>query len=328
MQAINISSLRVEHRDSAIFYANSELILYKAGQYLRLENCSGDLAGEVLCPQDDANVHALEFPDCVALLVGGQKLVLLDKSGFDPIQHDLSNLPCGKIMTSPFRIDDEHLLVGCVRNQRSQFAVINVTTGELVIQSQSWNTSQVNDLAVGRSVFGLLDKTFIVSLNLKTLETEWVRFETGLIAPKLVVAPLGTCYVAGGVLRIANEGKSESLLIPRFSPSAAVTSFGSTLVLVSDERTTLVGFDLERREVLWDISGSQKIMESLPVSGLIKSKLVNAVLLRYKDYIAAVDLERGHKLGSYPIADAFRMTQTSDHVIIHRRGGKSDLIAG
>ncbi len=326
---INPDKIKIDDRSEHIFYATHNIIIYQDGLSIVLGSCENEEILSVINSSFDyTNYECIDLDDSVLIVFDHKAVVLINKSGMEPISYTLDEHKIGRCFTKPFLSNHPNRIIfGTKLHDRLQFVNFDFMEQKRITQSSSWKMSRITDLYVDDTmVYATLDNSFLVCCDMATGETLWTRFETGKIGEGLIRYGDDLYYCCQGTLKKTNGDTAEPIRIPFIKPTSIVGQHGKFLFFTNKNGNTLCQYNLDEHKFTWEVFGSHPVQEAVTVSGLKYGSHI--MFLRTSDYISMVDTDRGNALSNINTKKAKRMRLTEDHIIIHKHGGGTMLIPG
>lgn len=324
---INPYTVSVESRHRPVFYASSDLIIYKNGQSIQADDCSGNEITRVVCPVDARVYEYIDLGDSILFIFGGNELIFIDKSGDLPYRHKFDT-KLGKIVTPIFLSTDDNCIVfGTKSHNGIQFMNYNFIDQKRISQTSTWNFKSVTDIIqYNNTVYAVLDSTFLVEFDNSTCEVKNIRSETSLISPKIFGTNNGIIYLSQSSIREWNGKQVESVRTPISSTSRLLGISQECCYLVTD-KTNISAFDKKLGSIIWEIKSDKIIYDSLTIKGIgSDNKTFDIGVVQSSDTITLINFLKGRIIRSFPTLDAYKIRTTSDHILIHRYGQQTDML--
>jgi len=319
---IDLSSFKIEERDHIIFYASHDFIIYHQNDHIVSADCNGNIMSNVKCTFNYKNYEMLEFDDSVLLMLGGgQRIIIFDKAGGQPIEHNLPIQKTGRCYTKIFKTNNENsILMGTGLNKKIQFINYDFMSGKRISQSNSLSMNVINDCIVeDNTLYALLDHSFILSLDADTCATKWSRFETGKTNPHLIPYKKGITYVCQNIIRLADEtGTIENIHIPLLQPHSVESVVSDKAYMISDEGKSICCCNLQTKSLEWEIKGKSLIHDTITIKGINGSEKIELMIVYIKTGIGLINLSSGQHISSENIQNLLRIRKTADHILLHK----------
>jgi len=326
---LDLKNIQFETRDKQVFFATHGFIIYKDMSTIIMADCQGDVMATAPCPRDHRHFEFIDLGDAVLLILSGKVIIVFDKMGNAPITHRVDTEKMGRIITRPYHTTDENcLLFGTRRNNNIQLVNYDFLSHKRVSQSSSWKVRQLSDIIVkDGTAYVLLDSSFLVACDTDTCETKWSRFEPGQINPYLVPYNNSILYSCQGLIRKL-ESSVENINVPLSRISSILACINDNIIFTSEDFTNVGSYSLTEKKLLWEIVGSNKILESIIVKGVSGEEVFNVLAMQVGDHFALVNLDLGQSAHYSKASGVYKMRQTGDHLILNQKNYKTDMIAG
>ena len=327
---LDLSKITFETRDKHIFFATHEFIIYKDNFNIVMASCDGQEIASVPCPSDYRAFETADLGDAVLLILAGKNLVLFDKAGSSPIHYQIDPLKIGRVITKIFPTRDNNIIIGTRKGSYIQIVHYEFMSQKRIAQSTSWKASSVSDFIVDNGlVYALLDSSFLTACDAETCEVKWNRFESSLILPKLVPYKNGILYACQGALRSYDKDKGvETVNIPISSISGLVTMLNDENIVFISDQTNIGTFSLKENKLLWEVVGSQKILDGIVVKGKSGKEEFDILAIRIADYLSLINLTIGKPSYYGACKNIYKLHNSNDHIIINRKNNVTDLLPG
>ena len=326
---LDLKNIQFESRDKQVFFAAHDFIIYKDMSSIIMADCQGDVISTIPCPRDHRHFECIDLGDAVLLILAGKLMVVFDKSGNAPISHRVDTAKMGRIISRPYQTDDENcLLFGTMRNNSIQLVNYDFLSHKRVAQSSSWKVKQLSDMIVkDGNAYLLLDSSFLVSCDAETCETKWSRFESGFITPYLIPYKDSILYSCQGLIRKL-EASVENINIPLSRISSILACINDNIIFTSEDFTNIGSYSLTEKKLLWEIVGSNKVLEGIVVKGVSDEETFNVLAMQVGDHFALVNLDLGQSAHYSKTSSVYKMRQTGNHLLLNQKGYKTDMLAG
>lgn len=324
---INPYTVSVESRHRPVFYASGDLIIYKNGQSIQVDDCSGNEITRVICPVDARIYEYVDLGDSILFVFSGNEFIFIDKSGNLPYHHKFDT-KLGKIITPIFLSSDNNCIVfGTKSHTGIQFMNYNFINQKRVSQTSTWNFKSVTDVVqFNDTIYAVLDSTFLIAFNNSTCEVKNVRFESSLVSPKIFCTNNGIIYLSQNSIRKWNGKQTESIRTP-ISSTSRLLGISQTYYYLVTDKTNISAFDEKLDSIIWEIKSDKVIYDSLAIKGIGSgNKTFDVGVIQSSDSIMLINFLRGRIIRSFPTLDAYKIRTTSDHILIHRYGQQTDML--
>ncbi len=326
---LNLKEVRFETRDKQIFFASDDRIVYKDQSSIVIADCEENEISRCMCPRDTKHFEVLDLGDAILLVFSGKSVVLLDKMGNAPIQYDLEVDRFGRIVTKLYAAGEDTIVFGTKRGEYAQIVNYDFIGKKRASQSASWKVRNITDMLVqDGNVYALLDSSFLIGCSLDNCETIWNRFEAGFVNPYLIPYQDGILYSCQGLIRHYKDKSVTTTQIPLSKVSSLLTCLGDRLIFTSEDHTNIGAYDLVKNRLVWEIVGSEKILESVIIKGQVDKETYNTLAIRVSDKFGLVNIDLGRSAYFGKCYGVYRIRQTSDHLLLHRGKGQTDMLSG
>lgn len=326
---IDFSSLKIESRPKPVFYATDDFIIYKDGHLLKMDNCEGKTLSQINCPLDYRVYECLDLGDEILFIFAGKYLVMFDKVGNEPIAYALDMHKIGKVITKLLPSPVENcIFFGTTNANKIQFMNYDFVQRKKVFQSSSWEAKQINDIVLNSCVYALLDQTLLVSLDTETCATKWKRIETGGITPKLLPYDKELIYLVQNVIRKYKERKSTVVRTTLTMPTSLLGIRKDEFYFTTNF-SNIHAWNISQGKLKWEIQGNSPIRQSLMLKGIHgDDKVHDMMALRLDGHLVFINLDIGQTAYYSKQLDILRIRKTGNHLLIHKQGSNTDMIAG
>jgi len=326
---LNLKDIQFETRDKQVFFASNDIIVYKEQSTIVMTNCDGEEITFCPCPRDSRHFEVIDLGDSILLALSGKSIVVLDKMGNTPIQYDLNITRFGRIITKLYPVGEDSIMFGTKRGEHVQVVNYDFIGQKRIAQSASWKVRNITDMMIqGDKAYALLDSSFLVGCSTETCETLWNRFEAGYVNPYLIPHDGGILYSCQGLIRHYKNGSINTIQVPLSRVSSLLTCLGDKLIFTSDDHTNIGSYDLTKNRLVWEVVGSEKILEFVMVKGKVDKETFNTVAIRVDDKFGLVNVDLGRSAYYGKCYGVYRIRQTSDHLLLHKSKGQTDMITG
>lgn len=326
---LNLSDIKFENRNKHVFFASTDIIIYKEMLNIVMANCSGEIITTCPCPRDYRNFEVVDLEDSVLIVAAGKYVILLDKLGNAPIRYELDTEKLGRVITKLYSVNNDSVVFGTKRNDVAQIINYDFIGQKRLSQSASWKVRNITDLVVAENkVYALLDSSFLVACDTSSCEPLWNRFEAGFVYPYIVPYKGGILYACQGLIRQYREGSVDTLRVPLSNVSSLITCLDDKLIFTSDNSTNIGSYSLRKDKLVWEIVGADKILEAVPIKGQIGKEIFNTLAIRVDGRFGLVNLDLGRSAHYGKCSDVYRIRQTADHILLHKARGQTDMLAG
>ncbi len=324
---LNLDALEIESRTQTVFFATNEFILYKDKNSIVLSSCDGTELSKLKCPTGYRAFECCDFGDILVFMFAGKHISVVDPFGI-PIQYELEIEKFGHSITKPFCNGDDMIVFGAQSKDQVHFIGYDFMRRTRKFQTQSWKMAKISDMLVDANhIYGLFDNAYIVCCDVKTGETLWSRFETGIIKPKLLRYEDDILYASRGVLKRASKKGIDSIKIPLMRVWTLEALIGEKLYLTASMGNDLCCYDLRKQKTVWRVRGQMPILQTLCLKGITNGKIHDAMILRMKGFLSVIDLTVGRSVHLIHSDRIENVRKTRDHVLIHKHQGRTDMIA-
>jgi len=326
---LDLENIKFESRDKQVFFATHDFIIYKDMLSIVMADCQGDVVSSVPCPKDHRHFECVDLEDAVLLILAGKFIVVFDKMGSAPISHRIDTAKMGRVVGQPYTTNDENCLIfGTMRGENIQLVNYDFLSQKRVSQSSSWKVKQLSDIVVkDETVYLLLDSSFLVACNANTCETKWSRFESGFINPRLIPYQDSVLYSCQGLIRKI-EAQTQNINIPLSRISSVLACINDNVIFTSEDFTNVGSYSLTENQLLWEIVGSNKILEGIVVKGVSGDETFNVLAMQVGDHFALVNLDLGKSAHYSKTTGVYKIRRTGDHLLLNKKEYKTDMIAG
>lgn len=323
---LKIDDIKIENRTQTVFYSTSDYIVYKDERKIHLADCSQNILSSTACPPDCKHYEACDLGDSILFVFAGKHVVVMDKSGNEPIAHDLDASRLGRCITPVFCKKDS-IVFGTFFKGNIQFVNYDFMGQKRISQTSSWPMKQISHFTVFKdNLYGILDDVFAVSCNANNCEPKWTRFEAGLISGKILFYGDKMVYGCQNVLKLADDnGGVTNIMIPLSTMTRLESIVGSHLYFI-DSGTNLCCYDLLSKTLKWKLPGLAQIQDTLTIRGKFKGLTYDAMLLLIENHVVVVNLSTGATLAHLRLDGVFKMRETGNQVLLNRYNGESGLI--
>lgn len=315
--------------ESTVFYADESIMIHRDGPYIRAIDKDGEQIEKIRCPVDFKSFDAIDLGSSVLLVFSGEYVVVLDKSGSKIDAYNLEINKIGKCVTPIKTSQDKKSIVFGTRSRgHVQFINYDYVNRKRISQTSSWKLATINDFEVNNdTMYAMLDNSFIISVNVNTCDSNWSRFETGRVLPKIVPGKDGIFYAGGGLLKQYKE-EVKSTKIPLVKVNSVEAKFGNNVILTSMEGMSLDCYDVFSEQVKWKIRSNLAVEKTIPAKILIHGKVNEALIVQTKDHISIVDCDKGKNVYHAQLNDVAIIRRTGSHILLHTYNGSTGIIAG
>lgn len=327
---IDLKNYQIEHRDSFIFFASHDFMIYKEGRHIIMSDCQDEIIASVKCPNSFRNYEYFETPDRVVFVFGGKDLLCFMKDDGRVISVDLPVTKIGRIFSEIFPLSNgDSFIAAATLHEKIHFINFDYLTQTRIFQTASWSFSAVADVcSVPGKIYVLLDKTYLVCFETNTGEVLWTRFETGVVQKKILLHKDDLLYTCDNLLKIVSLTGVNTIRIPLARPDTLEYVFGNSLIYTSNNKKHVCCFDLKKKELMWEITGSDEIEKTLPFVGVDGAKESEMMLVKTKNNMALINLESGYIFSQLKMNVGFDVRKTGDHILIHKPAFRTDFLAG
>jgi len=326
---LDLTDVQFASRDNQIFFASSDLIVYKDASTIIMTNCAGEEITFCPCPRDYRNFEVLDLGDAILLVLAGKHIVVLDKEGAAPVTYEINIDKIGRIITKPYQYEEDSVLFGTKRGENIQIVNFDFLGNKRMSQSASWKVNKINDIVLqDNMVYALLDSSFLVGCDAESCEVLWKRFEAGFVNKHLVPHDGGILYSCQGLIRQYKDGEVETIQVPLAKISSLIACIDDRIVFASEEDTNIGSYSLEKNRLIWEIVGSDKILESIILKGKVNDEVFNALAIRVNDKFGLVNIDLGRSAHFGRCHGVYRIRKTADHLILNKSKGQTDMIPG
>ncbi len=325
---INLSPIDIQTRDRSIFYATDSFIIYREKSSIVLADCEMNILSAVPCPADCRNFECLDLGDAIIMVLSGKVVIIFDKYGADPIHYRLDQTKVGRVVSKLYATDNEDAIIFATKmNDQIQIVIYDFMDRKKLAQSTSWKVFNATDFVVFDNIaYCLLDSSFLVACDASTCEPLWTRFESGKILPSLLEHEGKLLYSYQGLIRLYRDKQVENIRIPLVHATHLLGVVGDDIFFTSDNAANINSYNIKEQRLNWHITGRDKINEALLIKGGVNGKIYNTAILRIANYIGVINLDLGKSSYYLQSNQAYRIRQTGDHILIHRRDYTTDMI--
>lgn len=327
---LDLNKIEPENRDRFVFYATHEMVVYKDGRKIVMDDCSGTRITEVECPSSYKVYESLDVGNALLLVIGGKYLVHLDRLGERSFFEELPISRVGRVLSDTYESSHRNsvLFAGHLHG-KVHFINYNFIDKTRVSQSTSWEVGQVNDIqVVDEKIFALMDNAYIICCNASTGETLWTRFETGKIEPRIIPYNNGLIYSCQKLVKVYKDKNVEIIRIPLARPDTLECIRENNLYYTSKEMKHVCCLDLKSKEIIWEITGTEPITKTVAVTGKLHSNIYNMMFIQTPNAVTLINLSLGKVHSHFKMVNLQNIRLTGDHLLIHKRSDETVMIAG
>jgi hypothetical protein len=328
---LDINKIGKITRNQLVFFATHDYMIYKSSSILVHSSCGDEIINTNSLPRDCNNYECLEFDDIIIFVFAGKEVVIIDKSGHQPIAYKIDHRKIGRIYTRLLASPHEpnHVIFGTRWDTKVQFMCYDFMDQSRICQTSSWDMDRINYICTNdQFIYALLDSTFIVCADMSTGETAWTRFEAGVISANILAYGNSLLYACHNVLKIITNNKVENINIPLVKIHTLECIVGNNLYFTSNQGYNIGSYDLLNRRVNWEIPGNFAIKETLLTKGFNGKEIHDVLLLRMHKRLGVIDLTQGKSVHFTKINNISKMRITHDHILLHKSIPETDIIPG
>lgn len=320
-------NLEPEDRSESILFVSHDVIIYQQSNQIIAGSCGGDILSKTTAPVDCFKYEFLEFPESVLFIFNGERLILIDKNGIDPISTRLDPIRTGKVISKLFNGYGENSIIFATKQRDTiQFINYNFINNSKLAQTSSWKVNSLTDMCItpDHILFAVLDGSRIICCDMKTGETLWTRFETSTVGRGINVHNGELIYVCQNMLKKFN-GQTVTALNLSLSVNSIEHQDEWHIYATANEQKNVFCYHVSSNNIDWQIYGHKKIIDSIAVKNVYKSDIL---VTQSIDNIAFINLESGQVEFNLRVPNLFRIRKTSDHIFLQKTTGNTILIAG
>ena len=329
MTCINLENINEQIITEVVFYSSEDMIIYKDGNNVIIATHEGEELSSFKLPIDHNNFEIIPTEDEIIFMFGGSHFIIVDKNTeIEKTEFSIDNLALGKICTKIFLDDTKDILTfGTQRDNKVQSVSYSISQQKRISQSMSWNLEKFSYFEVlGDRIFAIIDNTFLISLESKTNEVLFNRFESGSIKGKFLPTDYGLIYPYGHCLRRVTSDGVKTARIPTVRVSSIEHVSGRHLYFTSNDKKNINCYDMKSNALQWEIFGHNAIEESLVVKGYGNGIRYNIMILRLNNHIGIINLDKGESIKYIKCPNVFRLRDTGSHILAHRSNGITTII--
>lgn len=327
---LDLTKIEPENRDHFVFYATHDMVVYKDGRKIIMDDCSGNHITEVDCPPSHKVYESLDIGDALLLVIGGKYLVYLNKTGARSFFEELPISRVGRVLSDTYESNHKNslLFAGHLHN-KVHFINYDFIDKKRVSQSSSWEVGQVNDIqVVDGKIFALMDNAYLICCDASTGETLWTRFETGKIEPRIIPHEGGLIYACQKLIKVYKDTKAEIIRVPLARPDTLECLRGNSLYYTAKEMKHVCCLDLRSKQLIWEITGTEPITKTITVSGKLNSNIYDMMFVQTPNAVTLINLSLGRVHSHFKMVNVQNIRLTGDHILIHKRSDDTVMISG
>jgi hypothetical protein len=329
MNCILHDSLRIdtEDRPDPILFISHDIIIYLQENQIITGSCRGEILSQVAAPVDYFKYEFLEFSDAVLFIFNGDRLILLDKHGHNPLITKLDPVRTGKIVGKLYPGYGENSVIFATKQRDTiQFINYNFISNSKLAQTSSWKVSSLTDMYVTEDhiLFAVLDKSRIMCCDMKTGETLWTRFETSPVERGITIHNGNLLYACQNILKQFN-GTSLVTYNPPLSVSSIEHVNEWNIYASANEQKHVFSYHVASHEVAWQVYGHKKIVDSFAVKNALNADIL---VVQNNDGISLINLKTGQVDFNLRVPNLYRIRKSSDHIFLQATTRNTTIIAG
>lgn len=316
-----------EDRGISILYATHEYIVYQEKNGIVLASCDGSRLSETTVPVDYLHYRVVDLNDALLFVFSGTELLLLDKSGMEPMRHKLNPVTVGRCISQLHACpEDNHIVMGTKQMNRIQFVNYNFLREERVAQTASWNAASISDTFLsGTTLYAVLDKSSIIAIDIDTGETLWTRFETAEVASGLALFDKYFVYACQGMIKLVDENKVKTVRIPLQNVTSILHATDRELILTANDHKNVLCYNLVHDKMKWEIFGNDKITNAVKLGSTTNEDLL---AVQTDKYVSVINTSAGTAEYNIKTNNIARLRKTGDHLLIQKTTGTCTLVPG
>lgn len=325
---INLDDFGFESRDQLVLYATHQYIIYQEKQKIYLKNCADHILAVLPANFDLGNYSTIEDDDGF-LVITSKHFIYLSRNGNSFI-HEVPIDKTGRCVTKVFKgLLPQTVIYGCEFQKKLHLVCYDYINQKRVLQSCSYELNNFTDITMdSRTIYILMDNAVLSSFNAESFELQWNRFEAGNIRPQILSHRNGVYYTIHGLIRTYNGSQTSSERIPTIRVSGLSGILGNNLYLTNADDKNLSCYDLNKKELRWEITGVHKISQTFFVKGEDSRGTYSVLVLRANGHLGVINLDLGKIVLYRQIEGMRRLILTPDHILAQCTNQRTELLPG
>jgi len=325
---LELQNITTEDRATSILYATHDFVVYQERNELVLSSCDGNKLSTVPIAVDYLHYECLDLDDALLFMFFGTEILVLDKTGMNPLKHKLNATTMGRCISKIYRFphSDNQIIFGTQQINRIQFVNYDFMEQNRIVQTASWNASSITDtLLVDTILYAVLDKTTIVAVDMSTGELLWTKFETAEINPGLITYDKYLIYSCHGMLKKTDGDAIQSVRIPLTNVSSILHANDREIYMTSNENKNVICYSLVSEKLIWEIFGKDHIKKGATIKSSDDEDLL---IVQTDKYATLINISAGKSEYNIKTNNIARIRQTGDHLLIQKSTGTCTMIPG
>lgn len=322
MRHITLDNLLFQHKKSVVYYSSPELLIYSDfnSNTLTVETSKGDISKIKVRKSQEGK--SCKIKDGVLLTFGGEETVIIKPDG----SHDLFNLNNRYIVTDVFSFEDT-IIFGSILGMFFHFVIYNLET-KSKNQTASAQAVTLSYKITEDRIYALYGNSQIACYD-HSGKLVWKKFEPHYVIPGLSIYKGGLVYSANNQIKITNGKTTESITVPGIRMDKIEGTIGNIVYGVCGNRQNIFAFDINKRELLYEVVGEKgiQIKKLLITSGMYKdkNKPSNVIFYSTDDKLGMVDLDEG-TIKFYIGIPKIKNMVSNEELIVTTHLGESHLL--
>lgn len=293
---INIDdNISIYPKNYKSFYYCSDFEIFKNGRHIDVakynEHFEMEIIARVECPLDYKEFNVIDSHERVVVILGGKYILEYDKDYNTLGLHEIPLNRMGRASNDIFWSGD-HIMLTTEFNGQIQFVRYDYCNQKKLAQSASWKLKGASSvIANKKTLFAILDNTFVEAIDIETCEQIWSRFEAGSLSKGLLLYKNGVIYAKTNSLFVMNiNGTFSKFRVTETKIEKLLDISGDKVFFVSNNGKDLCCYDLKAESLSWKISGNRKIDSGFICSG-VRGKSKRPIMVLVADnHLGVADL--------------------------------------
>lgn len=315
-------------QNKLVLYAGEDFEVYKSDKHIVISDCDS-IVGAVPCPMDCKEFYISEFEDYVVMMISGKHILEICKSNLALNIYDIPVHSMGRSVGN-IHLTKDGLIFGTILNNNIQFFVYDYANKRKIAQSSSWKLNAISDIKFDKNRFyALLDSALLVSLDSKTCETYWTRFEAELLTSKILLHKSNIiCSNSNHLFLIDNNGQVlNDVRLTESKVHELLLMFKDELYFTSNKGLNLTCFDLQKESMKWELVGTKEILDALLIKGQSKQNKYDIMLTQHENHIGFANITTGRSFSYIYCHNISEIVKTEENVLLQKNGHMTDLLS-